>query len=94
VFFRDMQYLWNIFTQLLMWTSAIFYSIENFSYTVQCVFLINPIYLYIRYFRKIVIDSTVPTVGFHILAAAYAVIAFAIGFWMYKKYNHEFLYYV
>lgn len=94
VFFRDMQYLWGIFTQLLMWTSAIFYTIDDFSESVRNIFLLNPIYLYIRYFRKIVIESTVPSVWFHLLAAAYALIAFGIGSWLYKKYNHEFLYYV
>lgn len=94
VFFRDMQYLWGILTQLIMWMSAIFYTIDNFSYTVQCAFLLNPVYLYIRYFRKIVIDSDIPTLQFHILAAAYSLIALVIGCWMYKKYNREFLYYV
>lgn len=94
VFFRDMQYLWGILTQLLMWMSAIFYTIDGYSYMVRCAFLLNPMYLYIRYFRKIVIDGVIPTPQFHLLAAAYAIIAFAIGAYMYKKNNHEFLYYV
>lgn len=94
VFFRDMQYLWGILTQLIMWLSAIFYTIDNYSYVIQCAFLLNPLYLYIRYFRKIVIDGVIPTVQFHILAAFYALLVFCIGAWMYKKYNHEFLYYV
>lgn len=94
VFFRDMQHLWGIMTQLIMWMSAIFYTIDNYAYTVQCLFLLNPLYLYIRYFRKIVIDGVVPTPQFHLLAAIYALIAFAVGAYMYKKNNHEFLYYV
>jgi ABC-2 type transport system permease protein len=94
VFFRDMQYLWGIATQLIMWLSAIFYTIDNYSHMVQCLFLLNPIYLYIRYFRKIVIEATIPTASFHLLALAYAVITFAVGAYMYKRYNHEFLYYV
>lgn len=94
VFFRDMQYLWSILTQLLMWMSAIFYTIDSYSYTAQCLFLLNPIYLYIRYIRKIVIDGIIPTPQFHILAAAYAIGVFVAGAIMYKKYNHEFLYYV
>lgn len=94
VFFRDMQYLWGILTQLIMWMSAIFYTIDTYSYTVQCAFLLNPLYLYIRYFRKIILDGQIPTLQFHILAFAYAVIAFAVGAYMYKKNNHEFLYYV
>ena len=94
VFFRDMQYLWGVVTQLLMWMSAIFYSIETFSYNVQLAFLANPIYLYIRYFRKIVLDGVIPTPQFHLLGAAYALIALALGTYVYRKYNHEFLYYV
>lgn len=94
VFFRDMQYLWGILTQLIMWMSAIFYTLDSYSPMMQNLFLLNPIYLYIRYFRKIVIDGVIPTPQFHLLAVAYALIAFGAGAWMYKKYNHEFLYYV
>lgn len=94
VFFRDMQYLWGVITQLLMWMSAIFYTIEGFSYKIQMAFLANPLYLYIRYFRKIVLDGVIPTLQFHLLGAAYALIALAIGTYVYRKYNHEFLYYV
>lgn len=94
VFFRDMQYLWGILTQLIMWMSAIFYTIDSYSQMAQNLFLLNPLYLYIRYFRKIVIDGMIPTPQFHLLAAGYALAAFGIGAFMYKKYNHEFLYYV
>ena len=39
VFFRDIQYLWSVFTLLLMYLSAIFYTIDQYSYAVQCMFL-------------------------------------------------------
>lgn len=94
IFFRDIQYLYRIFNTLLMYVSAIFYSIESFPQIGQYLFFLNPIYLYIRYFRKIVIDSTIPSVEFHLLSAAYALIALVIGCWIYKKKNHSFLYYV
>ena len=94
VFFRDIQYLWSVFTQLLMYMSAIFYTIDNYSPMVRNLFLLNPVYLFIRYFRKIVIDGTIPTPQFHLLAAGYALAALGVGAYMYKKYNHEFLYYV
>jgi len=94
VFFRDIQYLWSVFTQLLMYLSAIFYTIERYEYTTQCLFLLNPVYLFIRYFRKIVIEGEIPTIWFHLLMAADVLIVLAIGCWMYKKYNTKFLYYV
>lgn len=94
VFFRDIQYLYGIFTMLLMYMSAIFYSIETFPQIGRNLFLLNPVYVYIRYFRKIVLEQTIPTIWFHMIAIGYAVIVFGIGCWIYKKKNHSFLYYV
>lgn len=94
VFFRDIQYLWSVFTVLLMYMSAIFYTIDSYEPMVRNLFLVNPVYLFIRYFRKIVIEATIPTVWFHLLMLADVVIVLAIGCWMYKKYNTKFLYYV
>ena len=94
IFFRDMQYLWGLALQLIMWMSAIFYSIDGYAENVQKLFLLNPVYLCIRYFRKIVIENTVPALQFHLLLAAMAVAFVSIGCWMYKRYNTKFLYYV
>lgn len=94
VFFRDIQYLWSVFTQLLMYMSAIFYTIDKYDPMMQNLFLLNPVYLFIRYFRKIVIESAVPTVWFHLLMAADVIIVLCLGCWIYKKYNTRFLYYV
>lgn len=94
VFFRDIQYLWSVFTRLLMYMSAIFYSIETYPEHVQNLFLLNPIYLFIRYFRKIVIEATIPSAWFHLLMLADVAVVAGLGCWMYKKYNTRFLYYV
>ena len=94
MFFRDIQYLWSVFTQLLMYMSAIFYTIDQYSYTVQCLFLVNPVYLFVRYFRKIVIEATIPTRWFHLLMLADVLVVVAISGWMGKKDNHRFLYYI
>ena len=94
VFFRDIEYLWSVFTMLLMYMSAIFYDIKDYSPFVRNLFLLNPIYLHIRYFRKIVIEATIPTVWFHLLMIADVAIVLVLGCWIYKKYNTKFLYYV
>lgn len=94
VFFRDIQYLWSVFTQLLMYMSAIFYTIDKYPPVVRNLFLLNPVYLFVRYFRKIVIEAAVPSVWFHLLMLTDVALALAVGGWVYKKYNHQFLYYV
>lgn len=94
VFFRDIQYLWSVFTTLLMYMSAIFYPVDMFPESVRNVFLLNPVYLFIRYFRKIVIEAAIPSVWFHLLMLADVAVVLAVGSYMYRKYNTKFLYYV
>lgn len=94
VFFRDMQYLWGVLTQFLLYLSAVFYSIESFSVNAQNAFLLNPLYLFIRYFRKIVLDGAVPALGFHALMAFDALAVLGIGLWIYRRFDTEFLYYI
>ena len=91
VFFRDMQYLWSVFTQLLMYLSAIFY-VPDARY--EKFFEINPIFVYVKFFRIIVIDNAIPHWHLFLLAAGYAVVAIAAGALIYRQFNHKFLYYV
>lgn len=94
IFFKDIQYLYRLFTQIVMYGSAIFYSIDILPQHLQAVFYCNPIFVCITYFRSIVLYNTVPDLQMHLLLAGYAVALFAIGCWIYKKNNYKFLYYV
>lgn len=94
VFFRDIQYLWSVFTMLLMYVSAIFYTVDGYSPFIQKLFLLNPVFVYIKYFRLAVIDASLPSIQYHCLALGYALLAFGIGALIYKKKNHKFLYYI
>lgn len=94
VFFRDIQYLWGIALQMLMYASAIFYPVDSFSPEIQRAFLVNPVYQHILYFREIVLYNTIPSLYFHLLLAMTALVTFALGCWIYKKNNTNFLYYV
>ena len=94
VFFKDISYLYNILVQLLMYVSAIFYTVNAFSPEAQQLFFLNPVYNYIYYFRSVVIYGQIPNLWQHGLCLLYAVAAMGIGMWMYHKYNYKFLYYI
>ncbi len=94
MFFRDIDYLWRVFVQLLMYGSAIFYRADGLPPNIQVVFAFNPVYRHIEYFREIVLAGTVPSVEHHLTLLAFAVAAFLAGALMYKRYNTRFLYYV
>ncbi len=94
VFFRDVEYLYGVFLTMLNYVSAIFYPVDMLPLQYQNLFLCNPVYVYIKYFRMVVIEGAIPSMEYHGLCALYAVIAIGIGCFIYKKYNNEFLYYV
>ena len=94
IFFRDMDYLWGVFVQLLMYGSAIFYQVDRMSPSIQMVFACNPIYRHIAYVREIVLNGAIPSLAVHLTLAGFALAAFLVGAFMYKRYNTRFLYYV
>ena len=94
VFFRDVSYFYDVFLILLNYMSAIFYKIDSFSPLVQRMFLCNPLYVYIHYFRVVVINGEVPSIQYHFLCVLYSLFSLIVGSWFYKKYNHQFLYYM
>lgn len=94
VFFRDISYIYDVFLTILNYLSAIFYDVKKFSLSQQRLFLMNPIYCYIKYFRLVVIEGTIPSLKYHLLCLGYAVLMLLIGLRIYKKYNHKFLYYM
>ena len=94
IFFRDIDYLWRVFLQLLMYGSAIFYMIDKMPAKMQIAFACNPVYRHIAYFREIVLAGSVPSLETHLTLAGFAVVALAVGAWMYRRYNTKFLYYV
>jgi len=94
VFFKDAQYLYDIFTMLLMWLSAILYNIDGFSIQTQRLFLLNPVFTHIHYFRLIILNGVVPAWHIHVICALYALGAVGVGAFFYKRYNYRFIYYM
>lgn len=94
IFFRDIKYIYDIFTMLLMYMSAIFYQVDGYPAWVQRVFLLNPVYCNIKYVRVVVLEGHLPSLAFHGLLLLYAAAALAAGAIIYKTQNQKFLYYV
>ena len=94
IFFKDIQYIYRLFIQVVMYGSAIFYDIKMLPIYLQNMFYLNPIYVCIEYYRDIVLQNNIPSANIHLLLAFYATALFSLGCYIYKKYNYKFLYYV
>ncbi len=93
VFFKDIQYLYQIFTMLLTYLSAIFYDVKSFPDNLQFIFQINPIYQFISYMRELVMQSSVPSFEHHIVCLAFSLGMLGIGLLIHKKTEQKFVYY-
>ena len=63
VFFRDISYLYDVFTMLLMYMSAIFYTVDGYPAAIQRLFLCNPVYCVIKYVRLVVLEAKISVGG-------------------------------
>lgn len=97
VFFRDMEYLWNVALTMIMYTCAIFYDVGLVMRTgYGWIFQFNPVYMVILLFRQSIIPSSVEPFHWETLgvAAAYSFILFFIGLYVFKKNEDKFIFYV
>lgn len=93
VFFRDAMYLYGIFTQLMSYFSAIFYNVNAFPEQIRWIFYLNPVYIYITYFRQVVIEGSVPSLLIHLLALIYPLLALTVGAYVFRRFEDRFIYY-
>ncbi len=93
VLFKDTQYLYSIFTRILIYFSAIFYYTDRFPEPLQNIFYFNPVYCYICYFRSIIIDNTIPSLFIHGLCIGFPILFMLIGKIVYKVNDNKFAYY-
>ncbi|WP_429945513.1 ABC transporter permease [Bibersteinia trehalosi] len=94
IFFRDIKYLYDIITRVIMYGSAIFYSIDKLPVETQMLFYGNPVFVVISYVRQIVLYDTIPPLWLHVILMCYTILFFGLGAYIYKKYNYKFLYYI
>ncbi|MDO5860556.1 ABC transporter permease [Methanobrevibacter sp.] len=88
-YFSDIGYLYNVFTLILMYASALFYPIEIVPSTVQVIFTLNPVYAAISTFRECVVFGIAPDLSKISYLAAFAFTVFAIGIVLFNMYDKK-----
>lgn len=91
VFFRDMQYLWDVMLTIIMYTCAIFYYPEklmgsSYGWVLKC----NPLYCVIMNFRRAMLGE-VMDFGYAMYATVFSVVIIAIGIFVFYKKQDDFI---
>ncbi|HKL99596.1 MAG TPA: ABC transporter permease [Mobilitalea sp.] len=90
VFFRDLEYLWSVMLMLIMYTSAIFYKIENVGLDKSWIFNINPVYPIIVNFRNAIFGRTI-SIDALMLSVLYSFGSLLIGVVLFYKKQDKFI---
>ena len=93
VFFRDLEYLWDVALMLIMYTCAIFYKVEVMGKTGHAwIFKLNPLYAIIKCFRDSIYDRNMFNDPYWvIMPAVISVVSLIVGVAMFKKHQDNFI---
>lgn len=87
-YFSDIGYLYNVFTLVLLYASAMFYPIEIVPAKVQIIFTLNPVYCAMSCFRQCVY-GVLPDWSMVIYLAAFALTTLGIGILLFSIYEKK-----
>lgn len=93
VFFRDLEYLWDVALMLIMYTCAIFYPVTKFDKSNSgWIFKFNPLYAIIRCFRDSVFGRNMfASPAWVIMPAVVSVLSVLVGVLLFKKHQDKFI---
>lgn len=91
VFFRDLEYLWGVATMIIMYASAIFYSVESVATeNNRWIFRFNPVFAVISNMRAAVFGRPMDTF-LAVYSAAIALVLLAVGAVVFSRNQDKFI---
>ncbi|WP_432430739.1 ABC transporter permease [Gallibacterium genomosp. 2] len=95
VFFRDIQYLWGVFTSMWMYMTPLFYPVSIIPSEYQELYKnINPMYWYIEQFRDIVLYSKIPSFENVLIGLFFSLLVLIGSVIYFNKKQEEFILYI
>ena len=94
VYFRDTGFLWGI--AILLWTylTPLFYPETIIPSAWLTVYHMNPMYQFIYFIRCLLLQGATPQPQTYVICAACALIPLALGFWIFRRRQNDFIYYL
>ncbi len=94
VYFRDVTYLWGVITLAWTYLTPVFYTTNFLPIEILPVVENNPMYIFISFFRELVMNGRLP-IGIEWLRVMLCgIILFAIGLFVFKKLQRNFILYI
>ena len=91
VFFRDTQFLWGIFSMLLMYLTPVFYPESIIPAQFLTVYKLNPLYHILRFMRSILIDGVSLEPKAYLYCILLCTIPLLLGVLIFRKNQNKFV---
>ena len=91
VFFRDVQFLWNVLSMLWMYMTPVFYPESILPSNYLILFKMNPLYHIIRMMRVMVLDGASPEPKAYFISLFMSFGTLLIGAMIFKKQQDKFV---
>jgi len=94
VFFRDVAHIVQIVLSALFYVSPIIYSLEFLPERYHTYFRLNPLLYILSGFRLAIYYGQLPGLGLVAMSLGCGVAALAIGYYLFRRYEDSFIYYL
>jgi len=91
VFVRDIQFIWNIFLQSLLFISPIFWYVDKVSGVLTYIQAVNPLGRLIEITHNIAIDGTIPPLEEWLYTSSLIAIIFFVGYFVFQKWQNKIM---
>ena len=89
VFFGDVKYLYSVLLTLWMYTSAIFYPVDQLPSIIQNAISYNPVYISIVFAREIIMNGAIPAIHWWLRLIIYGASSMIVGYYIFNKYENK-----
>lgn len=95
VYFRDVEYIWEVLTQLLFYMVPVIYPLQNITTRwIIVVIKINPLYSMIELFRQCVLYGQIMSWKLLLYACAVSFGTLLIGIWFFNKKSDDIIFHL
>jgi len=94
VFFRDVQFLWGVFSMLWMYATPLFYPESIIPAQFKFILKINPLYYFIKFSRTCIIGGISPEPVVYVQSFLFAFVMLLIGAFVFRKTQDKFILYI
>ena len=95
VYFRDMEYIWDVLMNLLFYMVPILYPLQNIhTGWIVIIIKINPLYSYIELFRQCVLYGQIMSVKLFAYGLTWALVTLAVGIFFFHKKSDDIIFHL